>query len=78
MTHISLLTHGKIAKPKKAPVVITIRKSSRLRGEKPLAIEIDKENNIELLGEEAKVKYSLKSETTGPRAINSGGSPFFS
>ncbi|KAG2192192.1 hypothetical protein INT47_005857, partial [Mucor saturninus] len=54
MTHIRVLTHGKIAKPKKAPVVLTIRKSSRLRGEKPLAIEIDRENNIELLGEEVK------------------------
>ncbi|KAI9254124.1 hypothetical protein EDC94DRAFT_618919 [Helicostylum pulchrum] len=42
------------AKPKKEPAVLTRRKSSRLRGEKPLAIEIDKENNIELLGDDVK------------------------
>lgn len=43
------------AKPKKAPAPpLPMRKSSRLRGEKPLAIEIDKENNIELLGDDVK------------------------
>ncbi|CAO3611836.1 unnamed protein product [Mucor hiemalis] len=43
------------AKPKKAPAApLPMRKSSRLRGEKPLAIEIDKENNIELLGDDVK------------------------
>ncbi|KAI8075696.1 hypothetical protein BDF21DRAFT_423496 [Thamnidium elegans] len=42
------------AKPKKEPAVLTRRKSSRLRGEKALAIEIDKENNIELLGDDVK------------------------
>lgn len=46
-------------KPKKAP--LPIRKSSRLRGEKPLAIEIDKENNIELLNDEIKVRPSKRS-----------------
>ncbi|KAI9470488.1 MAG: hypothetical protein EXX96DRAFT_653618 [Benjaminiella poitrasii] len=46
-------------KSRKAPSAtekkpIVIRKSSRLRGEQPLAIEIDKENNIELLIDKVK------------------------
>jgi hypothetical protein len=44
------------AKPKKKVEPLPIRKSSRLRGEKPLAIEIDKENNMELLGDDVKVR----------------------
>lgn len=39
-----------------------MRKSSRLRGEKPLAIEIDKENNIELLGDDVKVRTRNKEK----------------
>ncbi|KAI8968047.1 hypothetical protein BDF20DRAFT_898539 [Mycotypha africana] len=43
------------AKQRKVPEKpVSIRKSSRLRGEAPLEIEIDKENNIELLNEQLK------------------------